>query len=416
MDSIHIHGKIPLQGHVKIQGSKNAALPIMAATLLIDGCCELQNCPRITDVFCMQTLLKSLGCRISREADKLKICADTVLAGILPKEEMTEMRSSIILLGAMLARFGEAQMIYPGGCVIGDRPIDIHKEALEKMGVSFEEGELGFFAKAEKLTGANVKLRFPSVGATENLLLAASCAKGETVIENAAIEPEIVALCEFLIASGVPIQGCGSKVLRIQGIEKPKAVKYKIPADRIVAGTYAIGGLITGGSMLLEDAPVKQMQALKDVIVQPGIIWQEAPEGLYLQVQRPFQAPKKVCTRVYPGFPTDLQSPFLAALATAKGESIVEENIFEKRFRIVDALRRMGADINCDEHTACVRGVEYLKGQEVEAEELRGGAALVLAGLGAEGETVVKNCHYIYRGYENLGKDLRELGARIYSV
>lgn len=416
MDSIHIHGGIPLQGQVTVQGSKNAALPVLAATILISGCSMVENCPRITDVFHMQTLLKSIGCKTVWEGGNLKVDATEVRQERMPSQEVKEMRSSISLLGSLLSRTKEAVMEHPGGCTIGERPIDIHIDALKRMGVRFEEKEEVLYASTAGLEGAELTLKFPSVGATENILLAAVLAKGETYIRGAAREPEITALCEFLQGAGAHIEGAGSSDIYIKGVEKLHESRYRIPADRIVAGTYLAGCLIAGGSILLRKAPVKQMSAVIRTAKQMGAVFQEAPEGLYVQAPDRLKTPGYIETEVYPGFPTDMQSPFLAALAVAEGESVLCETIFENRYHIVEPLSQMGADLKVKDGKVYIKGVARLKGTCARAEELRGGAALVMAGLGAEGHTKISGCGYIYRGYENIGKDLRELGARVYSV
>lgn len=416
MDSIQIDGGIPLQGQVKIQGSKNAALPVLAATILVKGKSYIENCPRISDVFRMQTLLTSLGCKTAWEGSSLRIDAAKVRSDRMPSEEVTSMRSSISLLGALLGRNKEAVLNYPGGCVIGARPIDIHMEALQKLGVVFEEKEELLFGRAVKLTGATIRLKFPSVGATENVLLAAVLANGDTYLSNAAREPEVVCLCEFLKGAGAQIEGIGTDTLHIRGVDTLEETKFQIPADRIVAGTYLTGCMMAGGSVWLQGAPWHQMEAVLQVAERMGVLLQESPEGLFVQSPDKLKSPGHFLTEVYPGFPTDLQSPFLAAMAVADGESCLEETIFENRFHIVEPLRKMGADIRIEGNCARVCGVKKMQGASVQAEELRGGAALVMAGLGATGHTQVTGCRYIYRGYENIGRDLRELGARVYIV
>lgn len=416
MDSIQIYGGIPLQGQVKIQGSKNTALPILAATILIDGSSLIENCPKIADVFQMQTILKSIGCKTTWEGSSLRVDASGVSRCRVPADAVRGMRSSISLLGALLARTGEAVLDYPGGCVIGERPIDIHLDALKKMGVIFKEGEEILYATADRLVGETLNLKFPSVGATENILLAAVLAEGETWIHNAAKEPEIVGLCEFLKGAGAWIDGIGTDVLHIKGVERLEESVFRVPADRIVAGTYLAGCMIAGGSVLLQDAPCDQMEAVLGVARQMGALCQESIEGLYIQSLEPPIAIEKLETAIYPGFPTDMQSLFLAVMTLADGQSILTEKIFENRFRIVEPLKKMGADIEIEGQNAIVHGVSRLQGMEVRAEELRGGAALIMAALGAGGHTRVTGCHYVYRGYENIGKDLRELGARVYSV
>lgn len=416
MDSIQIDGGIPLQGQVKIQGSKNAALPVLAATILVRGKSLIENCPKIADVFQMQALLSSLGCKTAWEGSSLKVDAADVNNSRMPSEEVKAMRSSLSLLGALLGRTREAILNFPGGCVIGARPIDIHLEALKQMGVVFEEKEDLLYAGTSMLRGTRIRLRFPSVGATENLLLAAVLAEGETCIENAAREPEIQTLCQFLKQAGARVEGVGTKTLRIRGVSRLEETRFKIPADRIVAGTYLTGCMLAGGSIFLKDAPAEQMGAVFLAAERMGVRLQASAEGVFVQAPVRLLSPGKLETAVYPGFPTDMQSPFLAAMAVAKGESVLTEVIFENRFRIAEPLEKMGAKLKVKGQTVYVKGVPKLTGAEVEAQELRGGAALVMAGLGAMGHTRVTGCGYIYRGYENIGRDLRELGARVYSV
>lgn len=413
MDSIYIYGGNFLRGETKIQGSKNAVLPILAASLLVKGTCVIKNCPRIADVYLMQNLLQELGCFVSWAGSTVTVNAFHVNDKRISGESVTRMRSSVMLLGAALGRFGEVTMAYPGGCVIGRRPIDIHLSALRKMGVEIEEQELLFTAKVNRLQGAEIKLPFPSVGATENVVLAAVTAEGTTVLENAAREPEIVALCEFLTAAGADIEGIGKDCIRIKGIKELHEAKYKVPADRIVAGTYLTAALAAGGSIFLENAPAGQMETLLTVAEEMGACVTVNDEGVGVDVMHRLKACPYLKTEVHPGFPTDLQSPLMAALSIAQGQSVIEESIFENRFRIVDDLLRMGADIEVVKNKAYINGVESLKGTDVEAEELRGGAALVVAGLAAEGKSVVRNRHFVERGYENICKDLRNLGADI---
>lgn len=413
MDSIHIYGGNFLRGETRIQGSKNAVLPILAASLLIKGTCVIKNCPRIADVYHMQNLLQELGCFVSWAGSTVTVNAFHVNDRRMSGESVTRMRSSVMLLGAVLGRLGEVTMAYPGGCVIGSRPIDIHLSALRQMGVEIEEQERLFTAKAKGLQGAEIRLPFPSVGATENVVLAAVTAEGTTVLKNAAREPEIVALCGFLTEAGAEIEGIGEDCLKIKGVNELHEAKYRVPADRIVAGTYLTAALAAGGSIFLENAPAEQMKALLTAAEGMGACVTVNEEGVGVDVIHRLKAVPYLKTEVHPGFPTDLQSPLMAALSVAQGQSVIEESIFENRFRIVDDLAQMGADIEVVKNKAYINGVEALKGADVEAEELRGGAALVVAGLAAEGKSVVRNRHFIERGYENICKDLRNLGADI---
>lgn len=417
MDSIHIQGGVALQGTVCIQGSKNASLPVLAATLLTKEPSYLYNCPRISDVHGMISLLKSLGCHVKWMDGGLCVDAGNLRCADLPAEAIMGMRSSLCLLGALLGRCGEVIMEQPGGCVIGARPINLHIQALSAMGVEFEQTKDRIHAVTRGLHGADIVLPFASVGVTENILLAAIMAEGDTTIQGAAREPEIVALCEYLEACGADIEGIGTGFLKVKGGRTLYGTEYTIPADRIVAGTYLFGCVGAGGSVLLKNAPWQSMGAVLDTAAAMGAQCICGQEGLYVQAPvRPAAIPL-LKTAVYPGFPTDLQSAALTALAGADGVSLVEETVFENRFRIVEHLVEMGADIRQDgNRKVVINGVERLYGKNVEARELRGGAALILAGLMAEGETTVSGCSYVYRGYENICKDLRELGARIVSV
>lgn len=415
---IHIRGGVRLQGKVKIQGSKNAALPILAATILAEGESCLKDCPKISDVYRMLRLLQSLGGRVYWEGDGVCVSTGSITTQDMPEDAITGMRSSLCLLGALLARCGGIVMEHPGGCVIGERPIDMHLQALRQMGVHFhEEGGRICGEAPGGLCGAEISLPFPSVGATENVLLAAVMARGCTQIRGAAREPEVEALCRYLNACGARIDGVGTSCLNIQGVEKLHGASYRIPADRIVAGTYLYAALGTKGCVLLEQAPWQHMHAVIRMAEKMGAICQMTEEGLYVQSLGELIPAPVIRTGVYPGFPTDMQSIALAVSTMASGETRIEERIFENRFRVAQPLRHMGADIRQQgPGSLTVKGVEHLRGERVEACELRGGAALVVAGLMAEGETVITGCEYIERGYENICKDLRELGARIVSV
>ena len=416
MDAIHVRGGNRLFGETKIQGSKNAVLPILAAALLIEDVCVIENCPRISDVHHMLMLLEEIGCKVKRSDKAVTIDARYLSKDTMSGENVTGMRSSIMLLGAMLGRVGEVTMAYPGGCVIGERPIDLHLSALRKMGVRIYEKEGFFTAKAVKLEGSVIRLSISSVGVTENVLLAAVRAAGVTVIQNAAKEPEIVALCEFLREAGAVIEGIGGSVLIVQGGHELHGIRFKIPADRIVAATYVMGVLGTGGHIFLEDAPISQMESVIRAARQIGAEITVSREGLNVMAEEERNAIPFIRTEVYPGFPTDVQSLLMAVLTTAKGVSVIEERIFENRFRIAPELRRMGAVIELQgDHQALIAGTDYLIGCRVRASELRGGAALVIAGAMAQGETIIENRHFIERGYEDITRDLRELGVNVFT-
>ncbi|MCM1215339.1 MAG: UDP-N-acetylglucosamine 1-carboxyvinyltransferase [Lachnospiraceae bacterium] len=417
MDSIHIQGGIALQGQVHIQGSKNAALPVLAATLLTGQRSYIRNCPRIADVHAMVSLLRKLGCLVTWREDGLQVDSSRAGRGDMRGEAVKGMRSSLCLLGALLGRCGEATLEHPGGCVIGERPIDLHLRALEQMGAAFSEEKDMIYAVAERLHGAQIALSMPSVGATENIILAGVTAEGDTRITGAAREPEITALCRYLQSCGAKIEGIGTDCLLIHGGNRLHGAEYTVPSDRIVAGTYLMACIGAGGCVLLEGAPGEEMEAVLKAASQMGASFWVTEEGIYVQASGHPEAVERLVTLPYPGFPTDLQSAALAVLTAAEGQSVVEERIFENRFRVAEELNRMGAHIELlDAHMAVVHGTGKLQGAEVEARELRGGAALVIAGLMAQGETRVTGCPYIYRGYENICRDFRELGARIVSV
>ena len=417
MDSIHIQGGIALQGKVRIQGSKNAVLPIMASTLLTMERSYLKNCPRIADVYAMVSLLRKLGCLVTFKEDGVLVDSSQVSRGAMRGEAVKGMRSSLCLLGALLGRCGEAVLEYPGGCVIGERPINLHLSALGQMGVKFLEEEGVIHGVTERLHGAHITLPMPSVGATENIIMTAVMAEDDTFIEGAAKEPEITALCQYLTSCGAAIDGIGTDRLVIHGGKKLYGTVYTVPTDRIVAGTYLLACVGVGGSVLLEGAPAQEMEAVLELASRMGASCWVTEEGIYVQASGRPKAVDRLTTLPYPGFPTDLQSAALTALAVADGDSVIEESIFENRFRMAKELNRMGANVEqLDAHCAVVHGVERLKCAEVDAMELRGGAALVIAGLMAQGETKVAGCPYIYRGYENICRDFRELGARIVSV
>lgn len=413
MDTIHILGGKALCGQTKIQGSKNAALPILAATVLIPGISVIENCPKIADVYSMIKLLQSVGCLVLWEDHTVIVDASHVRENRLPAEHVTKMRSSVMLMGAMLGRTKEIVIDYPGGCVIGERPIDLHIKALRQMGIVFESQERKLRAHAGKLHGAVISLPFASVGATENVVLAAVLADGVTVLQNAAKEPEIAALCEFLTSAGAHIEGIGTKELTIRGVTELGEGYCSVPSDRIVAGTYLFACAGCGGRIKLTEVHVSHLQSVCSVLEKAGASLQYGEADILMEMSGRPKALPYIKTAVYPGFPTDLQSPLMTVMSVADGESVIEEAIFENRFRIVKELNGMGADIHVDGAKAYVNGRQMLHGKSVVAEELRGGAALVLAGLLAQGVTIVGNRRFIDRGYENICLDFKNLGAGI---
>lgn len=412
MKAVEVIGGYPLNGEIRIQGSKNGILPVMAASILQNGSCVLHNCPDIQDVRETLAILRELGAVCEMQKHTITIDTTGVHENIIKKERTEKMRSSLLFLGALLGRFGEAVLGKAGGCNIGKRPVDIHMDAFRKMGILLEEQEASIVARG-RLKGADITLRMPSVGATENILIAASVAEGVTVIYNAAKEPEIVELANFLKKMGAEIFGEGSSTIIISGVKKLHGIEYNVMPDRIVAGTYLLGAVATRGKIRLHQVKHEHLEAVKVVLTQMGAIIQEIPDGICVNAEMAEKAVKKVKTEAYPGFPTDLQSALLSTLTVAKGESFLYENIFENRYRIVPELRKMGADITAVDNRLRICGVDPLYGCPVQGQELRGFAALVIAGLAAEGRTRIENKCYVERGYENIVRDLLGLGAKI---
>ena len=414
MEYLEIEGGNPLRGEVQIQGSKNATLPILSAALLNPGITVLHHCPKIIDVFYMLEIIKEFGCQVTWERDTLILDASSVCSSQVPAQYAGKMRSSIMLLGSLLGRMGNAFVPYPGGCVIGERPIDLHLLALRQMGAELEEEEEGLWAVCKKARGTRITLPFPSVGATENVLLLAVLAEGVTVLENAAREPEIEELCRFLNSMGADVRGMGTSRITVTGVMQLHDTEFTVTADRIVAGTYLLMAAAAGGEISLEHAPVQQLESTCHVLARMGVRCEQKENRIQVWSPGKLRGIGRLQTAPYPGFPTDLQSPLLAALTLAEGESIVEETIFEARFKIVEELKRMGARIEVQGNAACVNGVEKLKGTDLQAKELRGGAALVLAAVAAEGKSRVFQYHYIARGYENIIRDLQSLGVVVH--
>lgn len=402
-----------MKGEIKIQGSKNAALPVMAAALLINrGTTILHRCPHISDVFLMEKILNRLGAVTDWNGNTLSICAEQINQTMVDREMGEKMRSSIVLLGSLLGRCQEVCVPQPGGCVIGERPIDLHIYALQNLGAVFEEKDGMLYAKTTGLRGKKIRFIRKSVGATQNAVLGAVCACGTTVIEHCATEPEVGCLCRFLNHAGANIQGIDTERLEIRGVQRLHDTEFQIPPDRIVAGTYVCASAITRGEGVLLDAPVNEMRAILHAYEKIGGQYWYNSGKLSLCSFHAKYALKELRTQVYPGFPTDLQSVFMAVLACMQGESRLVETIFEDRFKTVSQLVKMGADITVFGNIARIRGTG-LRGAVVEAKELRGGAALVIAGLAAGEETYVKNRNFIERGYEDICRDLSGLGARI---
>jgi UDP-N-acetylglucosamine 1-carboxyvinyltransferase len=402
-----------LTGSVQIGGAKNSALKLMAAALLAEGTTVIENVPRIMDTLTMAEVLEHLGVPVKWEGSTVTVDASGTPRVETPYELVRRMRASIIVLGPLLARLGRARVAMPGGCNIGSRQIDLHVRGLERMGVEFAHEHGYLEAKAAGLTGAVIYLDYPSVGATENLLMAAVAARGTTVIENAAREPEIQDLAEFLVAMGARIEGGGTTTIQVEGGGPFHPVRHRVIADRIEAGTFAIAGCATGGDVFLRGVRAEHLDLFLAKLADAGAEIRLEPEGMGLAMPgRPLAA--DFVTLPYPGFPTDLQPQMLALLATARGTSIATENVFESRFMFVDELNRMGADIRTEGHHAVIRGVERLSAAPVRAMDIRAGAALTIAALAADGVTEITGLHYVDRGYEDLEARLAALGAEVH--
>lgn len=407
---LYIRGPQRMQGELLVQGSKNAALPILAATILGRGIFILHHCPRISDVEHMLELLEDAGVRVRWEGHMLIVDTREVNNYRVSGTGAGKMRSTITLLGSILGRMHQVELPYPGGCTIGKRPIDLHLRGLEQLGAVFEHQEHTLSGKAQILHGAQVYLDFPSVGATENMLLAAVLAEGKTVVHGAAMEPEITELAAFLRRMGADIEGDGTPVVTIRGVERLHAAEYIIPSDRIVAGTYLFGAVMTRGEVRLLHVPLSHLGRLPELLEQMGAVVEAEEDWIYVRMDRQCRCIPYVVTAPFPGFPTDLQSALMAALSTASGMSFIEEKIFEARFQIIEELRKMGASIASEDSFALIDGDAKLHGARVEAKELRGGAALIMAALAAEGETCISGMEYVCRGYENINEDLKNLG------
>ena len=407
MKSFVIKGGTRLEGEVKISGSKNASLPIIAATILSGKKSKISNVPDIHDIQVTLKILKYLGCEVSKKNDKIEINSKYIHKNEIPEELMNQMRSTVILAGAILGRFKEVTFSYPGGCDIGARPIDLHLKAFKKLGINIVE-EYGFIrCKCDKIIGANIDLDFPSVGATENIILASVLAEGKTIITNAAREPEIVDLVHMLNKMGARITGEGTNVIEITGVKNLKEVQYRVMPDRIEAGTFLCVAAITEGKIKLTNAIPEHIVPIISKLEESGC------DANGEETTDPTKA-VEIKTMPYPGFPTDMQSIFGAVLSKAKGTSVITENIFENRYKYLYELKKMGAKNKQEGNVAIITGVKKLTPAIVKSTDLRGGAALVLAVLSCKGTTKITNIEYILRGYENLDKKLNKLGANVY--
>ena len=411
---IKIHGGIPLSGRVRIEGAKNACLPIIAASLLCEDRVVLYDIPPLDDVHTMCQVLNSLGAETEYfpAEKKLTIIAGNVGKAEAPYELVRRMRASFLVIGPLLARYGRARVSLPGGCAIGIRPIDLHLKGLKAMGAEVVIGHGFIETLADKLKGERVYLDFPSVGATENIMMAAALGDGVTVIENAAEEPEVVDLARFINAMGGRVSGAGTDTIRITGVTKLSGTEYTVIPDRVEAGTFMLAAAITGGNVTVENVIPAHITPLIAKLKETECEVEEEESLIHIRRAGAIRA-VDLKTLPYPGFPTDLQSPMMALLTIAQGTSVVTETVFENRFMHVDELRRMGAQIKIEGHCAVVSGRERLMGAPVNATDLRAGAALVLAGLAAQGDTLVGNTYHIDRGYWNFVEKLHRLGAKI---
>lgn len=414
MDIWHIRGGNRLQGACFVQGSKNASLPIIAASIIAPARSELSNVPQLRDVDAALRILRHLGCTAEQRGGDVYIDSRALSDSGIPHSLMVEMRSSVIFMGALIARCGEARLSLPGGCQLGRRPIDLHLSALRQMGAEIEENGGEIYCRAHSLRGAEIELPFPSVGATENVMLAACAAKGDTILHGAAREPEICALQDYLCAMGADISGAGSGTLRIRGMTPKDSIVQRVIPDRIVAATIACAAAAAGGDVELRAVDPDQFSTVLHFLNQAGCDIIKGKRSVRIRSEGRLQAVGQISTAPYPGFPTDAQPVLMAALLKAEGRTVIYENIFENRYRQVPELRRLGADIVSSGNTAEIWGVERLRGAALTATDLRGGAAMIVAGLSAQGETVICDDGHVNRGYERFDMCLRSLGADIY--
>ena len=410
-----IKGSNKLEGKVKISGSKNAALPIIAASILNAGKTTLYNVPNIHDTQMMFEILKNLGGKVEKKNNKIIIDTSKIKKYEISEDLMRQMRSSVILAGSLIGKYQKAIFSYPGGCDIGTRPIDLHLKGFEKLGINITKNYGNISCICDKIVGEKIDLDFPSVGATENIMLASCLGEGTTQINNAAREPEIIDLQNFLNKMGAKIQGAGSNKIQIQGVKKLNDVSYNIMPDRIETGTFLCAAAMSQGNIIIENTNINHITPIISKLEEANCKLKLEKDKIELKAPKKLKA-LEIRTMPYPGFPTDMQSIFVSMLTIAKGTSIIVENIFESRYKFTQELIRMGAKITIEGKSAIVKGTRKLYGANVNATDLRGGAALVLAGIVAKGETTIENIEYILRGYENLNKKLENLGVNIKMV
>src|SRR3989339_20173 len=412
MDKFIVEGGVALKGRVKISGSKNAALPIIAATILTDKECILKNIHHLNDTNVMNKLINSLGGKVVFESNTVRTNNKLIKKFKAPYDLVKTMRASVYVMGALLGRYHKAEVAMPGGCIIGERPINLHLMGFEKLGakIKIEHGYIK--ATAKKLKGADIYLDTVSVGATANLLMASVLAEGETILRNAAQEPHILDLCNFLNKIGAKITGEGSNTITVQGVNSLKGGTYQVISDYIEAGTFMVAAAITNGKITLENAPTGNLEAVKMKLLETGTELKETGKNITIRgIKTP--KPSNIDTAPYPGFPTDMQAQWMSLMAVSSGTGIINETIWEKRFMHVPELNRMGASISTKGNTAIVKGVKELSGAPVMVSDLRAGASLVLAGLRAKGTTEISRIYHLDRGYEKIEKKLEALGARI---
>jgi UDP-N-acetylglucosamine 1-carboxyvinyltransferase len=416
VDKLAIVGGRPLHGELKISGAKNAALPILAATLLADGPVTLTNVPQLNDIATTVKLLKRMGVTIVQREDRVDVDASTIKEFMAPYELVKTMRASILVLGPLLGRFGHADVSLPGGCAIGARPVNLHVAGLRAMGatISIDNGYIR--ARAPRLHGARLVLDTVTVTGTENLMMAAACAAGETVIENAAREPEIGDLATFLESMGAKIAGAGSDTIHVQGVERLAGADYRVMPDRIESGTYLVAAAITGGRVKITRTQPEHLDAVLEKLKEAGAVITAGEDWVELDMQGRRPVAVDIKTAPYPAFPTDMQAQFCALNAVAEGTATITETIFENRFQHVLELQRLGANLSIQGNTVIARGVQRLTGAQVMATDLRASASLVLAGLTAQGTTLVDRIYHVDRGYERIEAKLGRLGAEISRV
>lgn len=412
MELLQVSGGTPLQGEYTPEGAKNAVLPIMAASILLDGEIVLHRVPDLTDVKAMGEILRRCGCKVQAENGTVVINTRGLEEKEIPEELMKTMRASNLIWGPFLSRFGRANIPMPGGCPIGSRPMDIHIQGLRELGAEIEEHGGAFISRTPGLRGSEIYLDFPSVGATENLIMAAVKARGLTVLRNVAKEPEVVDLCVFLNKAGAKIVGHGSDTIIIDGVKSLTSVEHTVVPDRIVAGTVLLAAVVTGGNVTLTKVVPEDMEPILAKLHEAGVELERSGDNLRVHHQGGLKS-IQLKTLPYPGFPTDIQPQFLAALTMAEGTSLVRESIFENRFHHCNELKKMGADIEIEGRLAVIKGVKQLEGAKVEASDLRGGAALIIGALAAKGTSTIGNIRHVDRGYNRIEAIFNSLGADI---